>query len=171
MLSPQFLQSLQVLFLTAYLGALESDLGTDLTMDIITWVVRFPQVVKAPLLVPHLASFVIAFLRFGLPRASKVSPPSIWIFLLVSCWLLSSLLDRQQAEQISIRFLKSLAFQAAVKQGISFGENCALGTDKGGCLCRVLVVVLLVPLVSPQLALASLWQAAIMMVAREGKRD
>ncbi len=79
--------------LTAYLGSFVYDLGADLTMDIITAVVLgvFHQVVKAPLLVR--TCFVVCVLAFpALPLCFKSKPTVSGYFLLVSCWLLSSLL-------------------------------------------------------------------------------
>lgn len=62
--------------LTAYLGTAKSDLGSDLTMDIITAVVLGGTLStggKGSVVGTALASLVIAFLRFGLPLCFKVS--------------------------------------------------------------------------------------------------
>lgn len=61
--------------LTAYLGTAKSDLGGDLTMDIVTAVVLGGTLFtggKGSILGTALASFVIAFLRFGLPLCFKI---------------------------------------------------------------------------------------------------
>lgn len=61
---------------TAYLGTSRSDLGGDLTMDIITAVVLGGTLStggKGSIVGTALASFLIAFLRFGLPLCFKVS--------------------------------------------------------------------------------------------------
>lgn len=63
--------------LTAYLGTAKSDFGADFTMDIITAVVLGGTLStggKGSIAGTCLASFVIAFLRFGLPLCFKVSP-------------------------------------------------------------------------------------------------
>ena len=62
--------------LTAYLGTAKSDLGSDLTMDIITAVVLGGTLStggKGSVLGTVLASLVIALLRFGLPLCFKIS--------------------------------------------------------------------------------------------------
>lgn len=62
--------------LTAYLGTAKSDLGADLTMDIITAVVLGGTLStggKASIIGTALASMAIAILRFGLPLAFKIS--------------------------------------------------------------------------------------------------
>ncbi len=85
--------------LTAYLFT-KTDLGADLTMDIITavvLVVRFPQVVKAPLLVPQFCFVCYCVLAFGLPLCFVVSPQYLDIPAM-SCWLLSSLLDHKSKQ-------------------------------------------------------------------------
>ncbi|WP_332307271.1 ABC transporter permease [Thermophilibacter gallinarum] len=61
---------------TAYLGTSRSDLGGDLTMDIITAVVLGGTLStggKGSIVGTALASFLIAFLRFGLPLCFKIS--------------------------------------------------------------------------------------------------
>ena len=61
--------------LTAYLGTAKSDLGGDLTMDIITAVVLGGTLStggKGSIIGTALASLAIAFLRFGLPLCFKV---------------------------------------------------------------------------------------------------
>lgn len=62
--------------LTAYLGTAKSDLGADLTMDIITAVVLGGTLStggKGSIVGTALSSLVIAFLRFGLPLCFRVS--------------------------------------------------------------------------------------------------
>ena len=62
--------------MTSYLGTSRSDLGGDLTMDVITAVVLGGTLNtggKGSIIGTALASFLIAFLRFGLPLCFKVS--------------------------------------------------------------------------------------------------
>lgn len=62
--------------LTAYLGTAKSDLGSTVTMDVITAVVLGGTLStggKGSIIGTALASVVIAFLRFGLPLCFKVS--------------------------------------------------------------------------------------------------
>ncbi len=62
--------------LTAYLGTAKSDLGSDLTMDIITAVVLGGTLStggKGSIVGTSLASLAIAFIRFGLPLCFKIS--------------------------------------------------------------------------------------------------
>lgn len=62
--------------LTAYLGTAKSDLGSDLTMDIITAVVLGGTLStggKGSIIGTALSSFVIAFFKFGLPLCFRIS--------------------------------------------------------------------------------------------------
>lgn len=67
--------SIAGIVLTAYLGTAKSDLGGGLTMDIITAVVLGGTLStggKGSIIGTALASFAIAFLKFGLPLCFKV---------------------------------------------------------------------------------------------------
>ena len=96
--------------LTAYLGTAKSDLGADLTMDIITAVVLGGTLStggKGSIVGTALASFVIAFLRFGLPLCFKVSPQ--YLDIPVGVLLVVVIVARSAASGTNIgTFLKSL---------------------------------------------------------------
>lgn len=96
--------------LTAYLGTAKSDLGADLTMDIITAVVLGGTLStggKGSIVGTALASFVIAFLRFGLPLCFKVSPQ--YLNIPVGILLVVVIVFRSAASGMHIgTFLQSL---------------------------------------------------------------
>lgn len=100
--------------LTAYLGTAKSDLGADLTMDIITAVVLGGTLStggKGSIVGTALASFVIAFLRFGLPLCFKVSPQ--YLNIPVGILLVVVIVFRSAASGMHIgTFLQSLLIRS-----------------------------------------------------------
>jgi len=71
-----FAAAIAGILLTSYLGTAKSDLGSDLTMDIITAVVLGGTLVtggRGSVIGVALASFAIGLVRFGMPLCFKVS--------------------------------------------------------------------------------------------------
>lgn len=96
--------------LTAYLGTAKSDLGADLTMDIVTAVVLGGTLStggKGSIIGTALATFAIAFLRFGLPLCFKVSTQ--YLDIPVGILLVAVIVARSATSGVSIgTWLRSL---------------------------------------------------------------
>lgn len=96
--------------LTSYLGTAKSDLGADLTMDIITAVVLGGTLVtggKGSVIGVALASFAIGLVRFGMPLCFKVGTQ--YLDIPIGILLMVIILGRSAAGSMGVLpWLKSL---------------------------------------------------------------